>query len=84
MWYVTKFSNIILYVYVSKIIFNSFKKFLDNVKVLWDSIKQHNDSEIQWNIFATENDLLKAYWLKPNEMPLAVIFEEPPINGPLK
>ncbi|KAJ8921257.1 hypothetical protein NQ315_013729 [Exocentrus adspersus] len=59
--------------------------FLDEIKILWDSIKQDNDSEIIWDLFSTKEDLLTAYWLKPEDMPIAVIFEEPgPINGPLK
>lgn len=46
---------------------------------------QIGPSPIKWNTYETKEDLLTAYWLQPDEMPIAVIFEEPgPIQGPLK
>lgn len=56
--------------------------FLRNVNELWQNSGMN---PIDWLIFETREDLLKAYWKDPLKLPIAVIFEEPgPIVGPLK
>lgn len=55
--------------------------------VLWNSLTGGDSSieRLYWRTFYSKEDLLKAYWMKPENMPIAVIFDEPgPINGPLK
>lgn len=63
------------------------KDFLKTVDVLWDDIneKAHiKGPPIAWVVYPTMEDLLTAYWMEPNDIPLAVIFQAPdPINGPL-
>lgn len=40
---------------------------------------------INWLLFPTNDELLTAYWLQPEDIPVAVIFDEPgPVGGPLK
>lgn len=55
--------------------------------VLWDDINekaQIKGPPIAWVVYPTMEDLLTAYWMEPNDIPLAVIFQSPdPINGPL-
>ncbi|KAL3270830.1 hypothetical protein HHI36_021350 [Cryptolaemus montrouzieri] len=62
--------------------------FLREVNTLWLETQEQqegNKQSINWLIFPTRAELLKAYWLEPNQIPIAVIFEEPgPINGKLK
>ncbi|XP_044260177.1 cholesterol transporter ABCA5-like [Tribolium madens] len=66
---------------------NETQDFLKRVNDLWHTI-DHNTSgfhPIKWLLFPTEEDLLTGYWSQPNNIPIAVIFEDPrPISGPLK
>ncbi|XP_060533320.1 cholesterol transporter ABCA5-like [Cylas formicarius] len=59
--------------------------FLKTVDVLWDNMnKNQKVSPISWILYSTMDDLLTAYWLKPSDIPIAVIFQYPdPIDGPL-
>ncbi|XP_074040228.1 cholesterol transporter ABCA5 [Leptinotarsa decemlineata] len=58
--------------------------FLDKVDILWDSVNPDN-FKINWDLYATEKDLMSAYWKKSEDIPIAVLFDEPgPINGPLQ
>ncbi|CAG9770151.1 unnamed protein product [Ceutorhynchus assimilis] len=61
--------------------------FLKTVDVLWDDINKDQNTKvppIAWVVYPSTEDLLTAYWMEPNDIPLAVIFHSPdPINGPL-
>ncbi|CAH2002639.1 unnamed protein product [Acanthoscelides obtectus] len=61
-------------------------EFLRKVTSLWDSINNgRNISMITWVPFETEKDLLRAYWMNPESIPIAVLFDDPgPIEGQLK
>nr|CAH7743826.1 unnamed protein product [Callosobruchus chinensis] len=61
-------------------------EFLQKVTSLWDSINNgKNKSIITWVPFETEKDLLRAYWMNPERIPIAVLFDDPgPIEGQLK
>lgn len=55
------------------------------VNKLWGTVQTKNSYKINWHIFATEEDLMRAYWKNPDKISLAVLFMEPnPINGTLK
>lgn len=55
------------------------------VNDLWESVQTKNSYRINWNLFANEEDLLRAYWKNPDQISLAVLLKEPhPINGTLK
>lgn len=68
------------------------QEFLRNMNELWQSLPlQQNPPTggivhpIDFLVFDTIEDLLKAYWKDPMQFPIAVIFEPPgPIVGPLK
>uniref|UniRef100_A0AAR5Q584 ABC transporter domain-containing protein n=1 Tax=Dendroctonus ponderosae TaxID=77166 RepID=A0AAR5Q584_DENPD len=61
--------------------------FLKTVDVLWENINENQNAKftpIAWVVYPTIEDLLTAYWMEPNAIPLAVIFKSSdPINGPL-
>lgn len=59
--------------------------YLELVNDLWGSVQIKNAYSINWKVFATEEDLLRAYWKNPDQISLAILFEDPdPINGSLK
>ncbi|KAK9876012.1 hypothetical protein WA026_011128 [Henosepilachna vigintioctopunctata] len=62
--------------------------FLKAVNALWLESQEQQDGNkqsINWLVFPSRSDLLKAYWLEPLKIPIAVIFDGPgPINGKLK
>ncbi|XP_044763088.1 ABC transporter A family member 1-like [Coccinella septempunctata] len=62
--------------------------FLEEVNKLWLGTQEDQDRHkepINWLVFPNKSELLKAYWMEPRQIPVAVIFEEPgPINGKLK
>lgn len=60
---------------------------MKQVNELWQTMQHKNPGmhPINWLTFSTKDELLTAYWSKPADIPIAVIFEEPnPISGPLK
>ncbi|CAH0549112.1 unnamed protein product [Brassicogethes aeneus] len=60
------------------------QEFLSKVEDLWFSTFL-NPKPLKWKLYATKEDLLTAYWLKPDNISLAVIFSEPgPIYGQLR
>lgn len=60
------------------------QEFLKRVDQLWYS-SAVNATPLKWILYETEEDLLTAYWMRPDRVSLAVIFEEPgPINGQLR
>lgn len=65
-----------------------FQDFLKTVDVLWENINENLNAKftpIAWVVYPTIEDLLTAYWMEPNAIPLAVIFKSSdPINGPLR
>ncbi|XP_066148886.1 cholesterol transporter ABCA5-like [Euwallacea fornicatus] len=62
--------------------------FLRIIDVLRDNMNEnqyHKVPPIAWVVYPTIEDLLTAYWMEPNDIPLAVIFQSSdPINGPLR
>lgn len=55
------------------------------VNDLWESVQTKTSYRISWNLFANEEDLLRAYWKSPDKLSLAVLFQETnPVNGSLK
>lgn len=59
--------------------------FLEQVDALWGSVKQLNTSRINWNLYASEKDLMAEYWHRPKSIPIALLFDnQDPLNGPLR
>ncbi|XP_045466962.1 cholesterol transporter ABCA5-like [Harmonia axyridis] len=62
--------------------------FLNEVNKLWlatQEVEDRHKDPINWLVYPSKSELLKAYWRAPKQIPIAVIFEEPgPINGRLK
>lgn len=64
---------------------NETQEFLRRVNDLWQTIDNNVTHPINWLLFPTEEELLTAYWSTPDNIPIAVVFEEAkPITGPLK
>ncbi|XP_030747414.1 ATP-binding cassette sub-family A member 5-like [Sitophilus oryzae] len=61
--------------------------FLRTIDDLWDNInakQQRRVPPIAWVIYPSIEELLTAYWMEPNDIPIAVIFQNSdPINNPL-
>lgn len=71
---------------ILKIRFDYLKEFLKEVNDLWLSMgSTQRRNPINWLLFPTSEELLTAYWMQPEDIIVAAIFEEPgPITGPLK
>lgn len=63
---------------------NTTVDFLESVNALWLNMAGASAQPINFVLFASVEDLMEEYWNDPTQIPIAVIFQDDPVAGPLR